>query len=92
MKKFVVGALILLAAACLSCQFGKSYALTTEYYTAKAGDTIWSIAEAYYPKQDQTRNFNEFLYKVRYENGFTTGRRVLQPGDVIAVPLYCEVK
>lgn len=91
-KMLIVGAMALVAAACLSCQFGKSYALTNEYYTVKAGDTLWGIAESYYPQEQKITNFNEFVHNVRRENGFTSGRKMLQPGDVIVIPLHCEVK
>lgn len=90
LKGLLIGALLIVAAASCGSSFGKEYVLQKEYHHVERGDTIWGIAEHYYDKQNRYRNFNEFVHWVSKYNNYD-GKRHIQPGEVLLIPLFCEV-
>lgn len=69
-------------------------------HIAKSGDTMWGIANAYYPLTDTGMCFAEYEYNLRHMNedvqpalgaGYN-GARVMQPGDKVKVPVWTRVK
>lgn len=75
-----------------SC-FAQRYEKTTIYYTVQSGDTLWEIGERHYSAEDR-RKFNEFMYDFRASNGFApgSGRKYLQPGEILTITLEQRVR
>ncbi len=60
-------------------------------HTVQSGDTLYGIAERYYPKNEGKMSFAEFYYYVREANP-SANRRFLQPGEVVTVNYYTVTK
>lgn len=67
--------------------------------TVAADDTVWGIAGRLYRLQDRYRNFEEFIYYIRKENGMEKPflctkeeeakvKKFIVPGDVLTITLY----
>lgn len=92
MKKILAAiALIYAAYHLVSFMNPPVYESKLEYHRVIKGDTIWVIAESYFDKQDKINNLNEWIYTVRKANGFH-GKRHLQIGDIVVMPLQCRVR
>lgn len=90
--KIVVASLIM-ALAFLFSSFNTEYAKSEAYYTVENGDTLWYVAGKYFNQQDKENHFGEFQYSIREANKeLFENNRQLQPGDIIVIPLYKEVK
>ena len=65
-------------------------------HIAKRGDTMWGIANAYYPLTNTGMSFSEYEYELRHMNeniqpalgAGVNGARVMQPGDKVRVPVW----
>lgn len=55
--------------------------------TVGYNETFWDIAKRYYDPVQENRNFNEYMYDVRKDNGFEVGggRRHVTPGEIITI-------
>lgn len=90
MKKII--ALVVLAVVLMNCM-QTEYVKCNESYTVKSGDTLWFIAGQYFNKQDKERHFGEFQWQIREANKqLFDNNRVLQPGDILVIPLEKQVK
>lgn len=67
------------------------YETTEVYHIMRKGDTVWDISENYFLRQDRIKNLNEFIYMVRRYNGLINTKRMVQPGDVLVIPLGRKV-
>lgn len=63
-------------------------------YKVQAGDTVWSIADRFYPETNIKMSFDEYSFKLHKMNeklqpmnDYGKGRK-LQPGDVVQVPVW----
>lgn len=87
MKKICVIGLLLLA-AWLACGMDTNYVSPTSrqeviyLHTVSPGDTFWDIAKLYY---NGGQSFNEFVFQICYENGYTNTNRTLVPGEIIMI-------
>lgn len=68
------------------------YEKTEAYHIMRSGECEWTVLEEHFDKQDKIKNFGEFVYTVRAANGLTKNGRVMQPGDVLVIPLEIEKK
>lgn len=65
-------------------------------HVAKPGDTMWGIANAYYPLTNTGMSFAEYEYNLRHMNEHVqpalgagyNGARIMQPGDKVKVPVW----
>lgn len=84
-KIFVAGIL----AALLVWQTGMTteYVCHEEIYQVKSRDTLWTIAEKFFGKQDKYRHFGEFVYSIRERNKVG---KYIYPDQMIVIPLSVE--
>ncbi len=83
MKYLLILAVLVMA---LYSAIDTGYELKKESYVVRSGDTIWTIAERYYEKQDKYRTLDGFIYDISKENNGCN----ISPGDVLVIPL--EIK
>lgn len=69
-------------------------------HIAKPGETMWGIANAYYPLTNTGMSFAEYEYNLRHMNtniqaalgaGYN-GARLMQPGDKVKVPVWRRIE
>lgn len=65
----------------------KEYSMNKQAYLVKPRDTLWTIAERYYDKQNKYRHFGEFVYSIGAYNRLG---KYIYPGQIIIVPLEVE--
>lgn len=56
--------------------------------TVAAGDTVWGIAGKLYNRQDRYRNFEEFIWNIRKDNGLEGKKLNIQPGKELTINLF----
>lgn len=69
-------------------------------HVARPGDTMWGIANAYYPLTNTGMSFAEYEYNLRHVNEHVqpalgagvNGARIMQPGDKVKVPVWRRVE
>lgn len=69
-------------------------------HVARPGETMWGIANAYYPLTNTGMSFAEYEYNLRYMNEHVqpalgagvNGARIMQPGDKVKVPVWRRVE
>lgn len=83
--KTLITAVLITAGVCL-VDFSPAGEYQYLTYTVHAGDTVWAIAEKYYPAQ--AKNFNEFVYEVQQHNRLM-GRHI-HPGQKLEIPLWVK--
>ena len=89
-KIFIAIAALLAAMIYLTGGKDVQYAVEQRQHTVTAGQTIWGIATRYMPEQDRTRDVRELVYDIGRANNLRG--YVIQPGDVLVIPLAKEVK
>ena len=101
-KTFKVMAMAVVALVVLVVCLGMMPMKVEESYiehVARPGDTMWGIANAYYPLTTTGMCFAEYEYNLRHMNtnlqpalgAGLNGSRVLQPGDVVRVPVWKRI-
>lgn len=65
----------------------REYSMNKQAYLVKPRDTLWTIAEQYFDKQNKYRHFGEFVYSIGAYNHLG---KYIYPGQVIIVPLEVE--
>lgn len=86
MKAIIAGLLIIAAFLCSGLK--TDYVKTEAHYTVQNGDTLWYIAGKYFNKQDRHHHFGEWQWQIREANANKfADNRILQPGDVLVIPL-----
>lgn len=78
--------LILVIFLMTTCDF-KEYTMNEQVYLVKPRDTLWTIAEQYFEKQNRYRHFGEFVFSIGKYNNLG---KYIYPGQVIIVPLEVE--
>ena len=92
-KLITVGGLIWLASQLVSWANPPRFEPVETWHVVKPGETFWSIACDYYDEQERYDNFSEWPYWVRKANEpYMRGKRFLQVGDVVGVPIEKRVK
>ena len=92
-KGLIVGVLVWLASCLVSWANPPKYELVETWHVVRPGETIWSIACDYYDEQQRYNDFGEWYYEVmRCNQHHLTGRKFLQVGDVVGVPVEKRVK
>lgn len=77
-----------LALAVVFHDFFIEYKTVDQSYVVQKNDTLWSIGEKYISQQDKTRHLGEFVFLIRQNNpDKVSNNRMLQPGDVLIIPL-----
>lgn len=69
-------------------------------HIAKPGDTMWGIANAYYPLTNTGMCFAEYEYNLRHMNeniqpalgAGVNGAKIMQPGDKVKVPVWKRIE
>lgn len=90
MKVMLITMFIVLAF--LFSRFNTEYTKSEAYYTVESGDTLWYIAGQYFNKQDRHQHFGEFQWQIKEANANKfANNRMLQPGDVLIIPLERKV-
>lgn len=89
-KAFLAIAALLATMIYLTGGKGVQYAVEQRQHTVTTGQTIWGIATRYMPEQDRTRDVRELVYEIGKANNLKGYK--IQPGDVLVIPLQCEVK
>ena len=64
---------------------------TERTHIVRHGESIFEIADRYFPYQQGTNDYAHFVLILRHENGMLEGRRI-KPGDEIIIPLMVEAK
>ena len=96
MKKAIAVATLAVAAVILSGAALRDDApnavLVEEVYTVKPGDTVWSIAEEYLPKNTYSRRYIlEYIDGMRENNPQIVGHEgEIQPGDVLKMTYWVK--
>ena len=85
MKKTLLVCMVCLVAM-MASSFVNPVVEETVKVTAKAGDTLWGIAEAQYAK-GETRYIQEFIEDIKNKNGLT-GSKMLQEGQVLTIVIH----
>lgn len=95
-KTFRVCCLIAATWFCLSFIGGFSDSQIEQHsisHVVTEGETLYSIADMYFMKNQNGMCFNEFWYNVMEDNAnLTANRRYLQIGDVVTVNYYTVTK
>lgn len=94
LKKLLMAcALVLVAVVCWG--YEPKYEITHIDVLVGHGDTLWDIADDHYKynrfSQFKRMCFEEYLWNVKYDprnEWLTANGRVLQPGDLVKVPVY----
>lgn len=89
-KIFLAIAAMLAALIFLTGGRGVKYAVEHRSHTVTAGQTVWGIATKYLPEQNRTRDVRELAHDISKANNLKD--YIIQPGDVLTIPLAKEEK
>lgn len=64
---------------------------TERTHIVKHGESIFEIADKYFPQQEGTKDYTRFVFSIKHENGMLDGRKVT-PGERLIIPLMVEAK
>lgn len=62
--------------------YSSPYQISYEEFQVAKGDTLWTIAKIYLPKNKDIR---KMIYEIKQINNLTSG--YIYPGDIIKIPL-----